>query len=480
MRVFTNFRGRFIVLLCLAVLAACSPKPATQAPDVPTKDHPAFSLTLTNIEAEKWRLDIDLFEPQSALMFSRSKHDYRAQTYIPLSPGVDLKRIGGFDTLIFDAGVTKASFEITPFTQTLPGTYTHFIPFSDGGQAVYLGGFELLRVANVQAVTDLQGDLDSWDGEQFDIPVHLKSDTDILLNGEILPGSAETSIHGNGPYAYIGPAELVEEKSFSGVLDPGLPNWLVETLDDDLSKIFSGLEDGFGCGLENKATIMFAFRGFETEGFSNTGGVLPGGLMVLEASGDAMREPNERLRGYLQWFLTHEATHLFQHPEGVTYADKSDSWILEGGANAITHGLLDTLKTVPNDIIQSRYRDEFEYCAASIQNSSMAEITLRNDQSHYDCGDFIFRIANAALPQHDIFDIWAALLTQSSDDKSYDTADYFAALRALGAQENIVVRMEAFVAGPVQDPAKELQEMMETVGIQTTFKDGGLTAISFP
>ena len=186
MGVFTNFRSRCIELLCLVILAACSPKPATQAPDVPTEDHPPFSLTLTNTDGGKWRLDIDLFEPQSALIFSRSRHDYRTQTYFPLSPGVELKRIGGFDTLIFDVAVTKASFEITPFTQTLPGTYTHFIPFSDGGQAIYLGAFELLRVANVQAVKDLQGNLDGWDGDQFDIPVHLKSDTEILLNGENL------------------------------------------------------------------------------------------------------------------------------------------------------------------------------------------------------------------------------------------------------------------------------------------------------
>ena len=157
-------------------------------------------------------------------MFSRSKQDYRVQTYAALSPGAELRRIGGFDTIIFEPNVMHASFEVLPFTETLPGTYTPFIPFSDGGQAVYLGAFELLRVADVEAVADLQGNLDAWDGIQFDIPVHLKSDSSILLNGKVLFDRAETSIHGNGPYAYIGPTPLVESGSFLGVLDPNLPH----------------------------------------------------------------------------------------------------------------------------------------------------------------------------------------------------------------------------------------------------------------
>lgn len=480
MGIFTRFRQGFIGLLCLTAFAACSPKPTAQTQNIVAENTPPFALTLTNTETDKWRFDIDLFEPQSALIFSRSRHDYRAQTYVPVSAGAQLKRIGGFDTIIFDEGVMSASFEITPFTETLPGTYTHFIPFSDGGQAVYLGAFELLRVTNVEAVTDLQGNIDAWNGEQFDIPFHLKSDTDILLNGDILSGYAETTIHGNGPYAYIGPTALVEGQSFSGVLDPGLPEWLVETLDEDLSKIFKGLEGGFGYDLENRATIMFAFRGYDTQGFSNTGGVLPGGLMVMETSGDAMREPNERLRGYLQWFLTHESTHLFQHPDGVTYADKSDSWILEGGANAITHTLLNRVKTIPNEVIQNRYKDGFAYCVDAIQNASMADITRRDNQSHYDCGDFVFRISDAALPQHDVFDIWAALLTQANDENSYDSEDYFTALRNLGAEENLVKRLESFVAGPVENPATELREMMASVGIKASLKDGELMSIQFP
>jgi hypothetical protein len=463
------------------VLLACSQQPpVAESPHVAASPKAPFALTLTHLDTERWRLDVDLFEPQGALVFSRSAHDYRIQAYTALSTGAKLARIGGFDSIIFEPGIMEASFEFTPHTGTLPGTYTPFIPFSDGGMAVYLGAFELLRVENAKAVNVLQGNLDAWDGEQFDIPVVLKTTGSILLDGEVYPNTTQTHINGNGSYAYIGPGALVQNKNFSGVLDPGLPQWLVEGFDEDLGQIFSALEKRFGHGLSDKATIMFAFRGYKTQGFSNTGGVLPGGLMVLETSGDAMRDPNARLKGYLHWFLSHEATHLFQHPKGVTYADKSDSWILEGGANAITHILLDELETVPDEIIQTRYKDGFKYCVDAIRNSSMAEITLQNNQTHYDCGDFVFRIADAALPEHDVFDIWDALMAQADEDKTYETAEFFIVLGGLGADTQIVERLERFVDGPVEDPAKELRDMMQTVGIEANFENKTLTAIKFP
>ena len=469
-----------LLALVITGLAACSQEPPVKPDAASPKTEAAFALTLSNLENGLWRLDIDLSEPQRALMFSRSRNDYRLQTYTTLSSGAKLERIGGFDTILFDVGVMRASFEVTPFTETLPGTYTPYIPFSDGGQAIYLGAFELLRVASADVVTNLEGDLDAWEGKQFDIPVHLKTDDSILLNGEVHSGSAQAIVNGNGPYAYLGSTPLVEGKNFYGVMDPGLPYWLMEGFDEDLSNIFAALKDGFERDLEDKATIMFAFRGYETEGFSNTGGVLDGGLMVLETSGNAMREPNDGLRRNIEWFLAHEATHLFQDSGGINHADKSDSWIPEGGANAVTHFLADKLSAITDEPVQRRYQRAFDYCVRSIENSTMAEITRLNNQSHYDCGDFVFRISDAALPEHNLFDLWDAILAQAGEKQTYDTTKYFIALRELGAEEKLVTRLEAFIAGPVIDPALELRAMMEAVGIIAEFEGGTLASIKFP
>ena len=473
---------RAIRLICMGLavllLMACS---RDSKPEINTPANlPPFSLILSDLGDGSWQLNVTLTEPQAALMFSRSSADYRRQTYTALSEGARLERIGGFDTILFDPGIMQAQFKLVPFTQTLPADYTPFLPFTDGGLAVYLGAFELLRVDSIDAVEALQGNLDAWDGTQFDIPIEFKTKGTVLLSGKIFTDNAQAIINGSGPYAYIGPTVLVTGNSFSGVLDPGLPNWLVEDLDEDLSELFFALETGFGRELKQKASILFAFRGYETDGFSNTGGALPGGLLVLETSGNAMRNPNERLRGYLQWFLTHESAHLFQYLSDKDYADLEDSWIVEGGANAITHSILADLDTIPDEIVQERYRQGFTHCIGEIQNSSMAEITRRRNQSHYDCGDFIFRISEAALGDHNIFELWDAIMAQSGAEETYNTATYFETLRAHGVDEALVTRLEAFVEGPVIHPVKELQEMMEAVGIKADIKDGALTSIAFP
>ena len=135
---------------------------------------------------------------------------------------------------------------------------------------------------------------------------------------------------------------------------------------------------------------------------------------------------------------------------------------------------------MPDEIVQERYKEGFTYCVSAIKNSSMAEITRRNNQSHYDCGDFIFRISDAALPNHNIFQLWDIIMEQAGESETFDTSIYFAALRAQNIDAALVSRLEKFVEGPVANPAAELQEMMGAVGIMAEIKDGILTSITFP
>ncbi len=481
---------RFIALLVLPftlALMACSPtdkqegiKPSTVVKSVP------FSLTLRQIDDASFELSVDLNEPQSVLFFSRSQQDYRLNTYESLNSEAKLVRVGGFDTIVFQPGATQALFRVTAYTGPMPGTYTAFVPFTDGGQAVYLGAFELLRAESTEAIEQLGGDLDSWDGDQFDIPVRLETTGRIMLNGVVTDNSTELTIKGSGPYAYLGSGALVEGESFSGILDPGLPKWLANSFDSELGLIFKALEQSFGRTLDDKASIFLAFRGFEPEGVSNTGGAMSGGQLMLEMSGSMFREPNDRLKGYIQWFLTHEAAHLFQQAgNDIPYSERSDSWLLEGSANAITHILLSDLGTVPDDVIQRQYELAYEFCIESIKGASMAEITERHDQSHYDCGDFLWRVADAALPNQTVFDLWKgmterAVAKDGEDIVSYNTESFFEELTRRGIADEIIVDMRGFVSGPNPNPSETLRALMQQTGITATFSEDKLTKITFP
>jgi len=477
--------NRLLSALIALSLSACSaPVSDHQKTTDPATISVPFQMEIEQATQGPWTFTLSLNEPQKALIFSRSRHDYRRDSWTVLTPGVKLERIGGFDTILLGPDVKKAEFSFQPYTETLPGTYTHFIPFSNGAMAMYLDGFELLRIdGEAEAVTALEGSLSNWDGEQFKIPLALKSPERVLYQGNSYVETLDVAVHGGeqSGYAYLGAGDIIEGESFSGVLDPNLPDWLSDGLDTQLLDIFSSLEDKFGYGLTEKASILFAFRGYETDGFSNTGGVLSGGQIVLETSGSAMKTPNARLKAYLRWFLMHESAHLFQTAKGHSYENREDSWLLEGSANAMTYILLEDSGDAPNQkAVQESYQSAWADCIAAIQGVSMVEITERNDQSHYACGVLVFSIADAGLADQDSFDLWAKLIARAEVDKTVNTDDFFALLRETSLDDNVVQRLQDFVAGPVEDPETALLSLFEAVGIKTEFTGGTLTEINFP
>lgn len=53
-------------------------------------------------------------------------------------------------------------------------------------------------------------------------------------------------------------------------------------------------------------------------------------------------------------------------------------------------------------------------------------------------------------------------------------------MRGLGADEEIVLRLEALTSRRVTNAAAELQSLMDDVGIKTKFVEGKMTEIAFP
>ena len=149
-------------------------------------------------------------------------------------------------------------------------------------------------------------------------------------------GEAVGTTFGSGSFIYIGDAKITEGRDFTGVIDPGLPDWLSSRFDADLSEIFDGHRKLWGDGLKQKSTVLFSFRGYGTSGFSNKGGAL-GNMLALETSGDNLHTESEDTLNHFHWFFAHEAAHLFQ---GRTGLNGNAYWISEGGANAMAVNVL--------------------------------------------------------------------------------------------------------------------------------------------
>ena len=496
---FSIFRGFVALVISTFILALQACNPSIDHENEDSKDVlkaseliPPVAISLSQIDKTLWKLDLelpeskdkDILKSERVMIFSRSKGDYRRQRFKHLSGAATLERIGGFDALIFTPGETQVSFEITPQPVTINGTYDPFIDFSDGGLAIYLGAFELLPVASTEAILELDEDVDNWSGEQLPLPIHVKSFDTLILNGEYInDGEVELTIQEGAPYVYMGPSRIGRGTSYLGVVDSGLPSWILESFDDDLAQLFDFYEGAFGVPLPKLATLLFAFGGAESPGLSNTGGVLPGGQIILDVSGELMMTPEPRITGYLKWFFAHEAAHLFQlNSELEGYSDQSDSWIGEGGANAMVDVAFTQMDGIDDSVRQGLMGQAYNSCVQSIAGASMTELIRRNDQSHYDCGQVLWWIADASILHSDIFGIWNEMVAnvKVSGRKTYDRELFFETLEKLGTEKAIITDMQAVLDGPNTNPDQILRKLMKDTDLRAVFNDDSLVSIEYP
>lgn len=495
---FSFFRGFVALLISIFILAlqACNPSFSDKKED--SKDVlksseiiPPVAMSLSQIEQTLWKLDLklpeikdkDILKSERVMIFSRSRGDYRRKRFKHLSGAATLERVGGFDTLIFAPGETQASFEITPQPVTINGTYDPFIDFSDGGLAIYLGAFELLPVATTEAIIELDENIDNWSGEQLPLPIHVKSSDTLILNGEYInDGEVELTIRGGAPYVYMGPSRISRGTSYIGVVDNGLPSWILESFDDDLAQLFDFYDGAFGVPLPKLATLLFAFGGADSPGLSNTGGVIEGQI-ILDVSGSLMVTQEPRIIGYLKWFFAHEAAHLFQkNSELEGYSDQSDSWISEGGANAMVDVAFTQMDGIDENVRQSQMGQAYDACVQSIEGSNMADLIRRNDQSHYDCGQILWWIADASITQADIFRIWNEMVAnvKVNGRKTYDRELFFETLEKLGTEKGIITDMQVVLDGPNINPAQTFRKLIEDADLSAVFDDESLVSIEYP
>jgi len=480
-------KGMMMRRLTPALLAcgiwACQPAEMDSAADANRPDVSATTVTESAVTVSlkdgrdgPWTLKISTTSP-TTLFFSRSKGDYRADSYAPTNNTARLERIAGLDTVIFSDGSQDAQFALTPYSGNIRAGYTPFIPFSDGGVAVYTGQFELLDAADRAAVEALDGRLSNWTGDQNPIPLTIISDRPMLIDGRRETDRAELFADGGGQYIYLGESEVVEGENFVGVIDPGLPAWIRDDFDETLGLIFSGLEARFGYGLSDRATVLFAYRGDDVQGLSNKGGALPGNVLALESAGTALQKPSDDIITYFDFFFTHEAAHLFQAASGKRLGNQDSSWIHEGHANAVAYRFLVDQGLQSRAAYETRLAETYARCVTELDGRTLSDTLRTGRVGAYDCGELIALASDSALKSHDLFDLWARIVAVAPDDRNYEAEDYFTALLDLGANADVVDRLRMLVTLPIEDADMTLRGLLAAAGMDIVEEDGRISRI---
>jgi len=475
-----TFRQCAIAALAMAA-AACSGPESRQVETVEAGLIAGTGVTATVTARDDGRFDVDYVfeEPHSAMVFSRSGGDHRIGAWAPQSDRVRLERLNGLDVLAFDTPRDRVSLVAEPRFVSPEGDYSPFVDFSDGGLALFTGQFELLPVADAEAAAALEGRLDRWQGEQPVLGVRVRSGSRIVFDGEVREGEVEHTTTGGGAFVYLGEGEIVAGRSYVGVIDRGLPDWVLASVENDMEAIFETYESRWDRPLEDKAVLYFAFGGYGHPGFSNKGGVA-GSVIMLDSSGEAMREASPDLRNYLNWFFAHEVAHQFQNVSPARHGETADSWIHEGGASAMANAIIAEMGGGPA-YLDAAYAQAWAGCLPVLETGPLRGAGARGAfGAYYDCGSLVSLIAEAGTPGGDLYAIWHAMQSVAVEmDEPVGSDLFFAAMRGLDAPAGLTNLLRRIVVDGVEDPAAALQEAMDMAGLTAEFDaQGQLTGLS--
>ncbi len=465
--------------LAMTALLACQPGGGadTASLEAEIKTPPHVSVLITDGERGDWTLQITRDPAYDAFAFVRAGADWRSTEWVSQTLGVSMERIDGMDAIVFAPNAAEvATFAFRPYSGEVQATYTPRIPFSDGADAIFLGAFNMIPLTDRAAVAALMGEASNHTDEGRDVPLSLITDRPILYAGERHTGRLDVKAH-QGLYAYLGEATITEGESFKGVIDPGMPDFITKGLDEDLVRVFTALDKRFGEPLDQTASLLVAFRGFDEPGFSLRGGVLPGNMMSFEISGDVLKTENPRIQPYLQRFFAHEATHLYQGD--TRYEHKRHAWIGEGAAETMSLQIAMDLGLADAAVQLEQYAENYAFCDEALKGRTLEDAIRRGNEGNYDCGDLLALIADAAIGEHSLADLWTAMASRTDGD-GYTAEHHFEAMLELGADPTLVERMRRFTSETVDDPLGELRAMGDAVGIEANFEDGALVAFSVP
>ena len=356
------------LLACLA-LACAGATPAFAAP---------VSIDLSP-QGAQWEARFTLPQPAKELRFVRvDRKGNRAANWTPVDPALQVKLEDGEEVVRRSDGAafSGAAFRIAPQYVQLEKDYAPFAPFGDGGLLVYTGQFHLCAERCA-------------DSERFRLRLQPPAGSHAIANGQVLP-SVDFEDGGDGTYIYVGHAEPVATPDVVAVVDQAFPATTRTRLESLLPKLMAFYGREFGV-LESRPMLYLSNdENHPGGGFGYQGGTLPGQVFAHRYGRNAAFNTPE-FAARQDWFFAHEAAHLYQHYPALS--DEGDSWIHEGGADALAAVALQALGVIRIEDVQARLQTSVETCASGIAKHPLKRAHVDGSfDSFYSCG-FVIQMA---------------------------------------------------------------------------------------
>jgi hypothetical protein len=436
-------------LLACAVLAAFG-APALQA----AESAPTVAIELVPGGAE-WEVRYTLSAPARELRFVRvDARGQRAATWTAVDPTFAITLQDGEEVVRRNDGAAfdTAAFRMAPRYAQLEKDYAPFAPFGDGGMLVHTGRFHACAGPCVG-------------GETFDLTLAPPAGAHAIVHGKVVE-SVRFEDRDSGTNLYVGKALPVATPDVVAVIDGAFPADTRARLESLLPRLMAFYGREFGA-LPTRP-MLFASRdeNHPGGGYGYQGGTLPGQVfMHFYGRHEAFGTPAFAAR--VDWFFAHEAAHLYQRFESL--ADPGDSWIHEGGADALAAVALQALEVIDREAVQARLQQSLDACAKSIARHPLAQAHAEGSfDAYYSCG-FVLQMAvdGAARRASDgdcgLACVWREFQAQVAAGKPWN-GDTFIAVVAARADARTADFLRAVVSGVAAQPQALLRGGLTDAG----------------
>lgn len=419
---------------------------------------------LEQITEDRWRLTYELAEPATRLRFARPARFFRETHWSVTTPGWRLERDGESQVLVGDAPRHELVLEMEAWAGIMQAEYRAAQPFSDGATALYTGHFYLRDVA-------LEERVEVADDAPYlaRLRVTPPPGTRAIVQGRVHDRPFEwTDPYSAGTYLYFGAQKPIVTRHLIAVVDPGLPAWLKHRAESLFPPMFEGLTQGFDEALPWQPTVLIAWEAGPEDAQNWSGGALPGQIrMSLQGGQWEMENPSNAAE--LARFIAHEAAH-FWNGQIISYRDRNQSWMHEGGADAIAELMLLRLGLVGPQDLNARREIAINRCLSALGGLSVNGLAARNQfGDYYPCGHLMAIWSEAALaqsnPDHDLLTLWARLIDDTGVGQRYAQEDYFAVLEALGVRAVLTGAMARFASEDLPDQRQWVIDGFRSAGL---------------
>ncbi len=274
----------------------------------------------------------------------------------------------------------------------MASSYDPALLFTDGSVALFSEQFDAFPFSSAAAAAGLPADLNKAGVPDSRTRARFQDAGGPVLHAGRRLGSA-TIADDSGTYVLFGPARPIVTDAMAAVIDPQLPQWIRETLQQSVPEILGRYAAVLGPPPGPKPTVMVNWAGPSKGTASMSGSVLPG-LIVMRYEGEGVLHESPRGRDYALWFIAHEAGH-FWLGQKVRYGSPYESWITEGGADLLAIRMVPQVHAGYN--AGAKLQTEIDDCVKLSTGHGVAAAIERHEyRAHYACGVVFALVAEAA------------------------------------------------------------------------------------